>query len=149
MNRSIYPSIGAEKPGWIVQVGPPENLSLWRDPTWQFCDFRDLFGMVSSRDPNSKANRDLQRSGIKRSRIESPGSWFSFFSRVNQFRLSFKKILPVFFGIESLFHSQVLGLPLVDNFDKAKQLIRLSKVEGNPILQWGEVMGGGFVEWPW
>ena len=65
------------------------------------------------------------------------------FSRVNQFRLSFKKILPVVFGIESLFHSQVLGLPLVDNFDKAKQLIRLSKVEGNPILQGGRSGGKG------
>ena len=34
--------------------------------------FRALFGMVSLRDPNSKVvERDLQRSGIKRSRIES------------------------------------------------------------------------------
>ena len=40
---------------------------------WQFyvCD---LFGMaVSSRDPNSRVVGDLPRSGIKRSRIESPG----------------------------------------------------------------------------
>ena len=27
--------------------------------TWQFCD-RDLFGMVSSRDPNSRVVGDLQ-----------------------------------------------------------------------------------------
>ena len=40
---------------------------------WQFyvCD---LFGMaVSSGDPNSRVVGDLPRSGIKRSRIESPG----------------------------------------------------------------------------
>ena len=34
-----------------------------------FCDF---FGMVSSRDPFN----DLQRLGIKRSRMESPGWYF-------------------------------------------------------------------------
>ena len=34
---------------------------------------RDLLGMVTSRDPKSKAIGDLQRSGIKRSRLESPG----------------------------------------------------------------------------
>ena len=33
----------------------------------------DLLGMVSSSDPKSKANRDLQRSGMKGSRLESPG----------------------------------------------------------------------------
>ena len=33
----------------------------------------DLFGMLSSRDPNSRVVSDLQRSGIKRSRIELPG----------------------------------------------------------------------------
>ena len=33
---------------------------------WQFCE-RDLFGMVSSRDPfQGESNRDLQRSGIQR-----------------------------------------------------------------------------------
>ena len=34
---------------------------------------RDLLGMVTSRDPKSKAIGDLQCSGIKRSRLESPG----------------------------------------------------------------------------
>ena len=35
----------------------------------------DLFGMVSLPDPNSMANRDLQRLGIKKMlRLESPGS---------------------------------------------------------------------------
>ena len=36
----------------------------------------DLFGMVSSRDPFKGWIRDLQRSGIKWSRLESPGRYW-------------------------------------------------------------------------
>ena len=44
---------------------------FWLAPQPLGDSIRDIFGMVSSRDPKSMANRDLQRVGIKRSQIES------------------------------------------------------------------------------
>ena len=52
---------GLQKPPTSVQTP-----FIFLGYTWQFC-WCPFFGMVSSRDPNSKANRDRQRSGIKRS----------------------------------------------------------------------------------
>ena len=46
-----------------------------------------LFGMVSSRDPFKGDDSDLQRTGIKRSRLESPGSqYICFFEGSNPIR---------------------------------------------------------------
>ena len=45
--------------------------------TWQFCD-RDLFGIVKTRPELKGWKRDLQRLGMKRSRLESPGYGFLF-----------------------------------------------------------------------
>ena len=42
--------------------------------SWQFC-WRPFWGSEKS-DPKSKANRDLQRSQIERSRLESPGLYY-------------------------------------------------------------------------
>ena len=43
--------------------------------SWQFCEKVTFFGggMVSSGDPNSMANRDLQILGLKGHEFESPG----------------------------------------------------------------------------
>ena len=50
------------------------SQGFWSLLTWQFRD-RDLFWDGEwKRDPKEKVVGDLQRSGIKRSRIESPGN---------------------------------------------------------------------------
>ena len=55
-------------------------------PPWQFCENVTFFGMVSENVTRTqKRNRDLQGLGIKRSRLESPGPFFSlvFFAHSN------------------------------------------------------------------
>ena len=44
---------------WFPGKNHTEGIYESLPTTWQFCK-RDLFGMVSSRHPNSKVNRDLQ-----------------------------------------------------------------------------------------
>ncbi len=59
---------------WTAHL--PKKSAKYEGFTWQFREFVTLFGMVSSqRDPKSKAKlSDLQRTGTKRSRLESPGT---------------------------------------------------------------------------
>ena len=70
------------------------SQGFWSLLTWQFRD-RDLFWDGEwKRDPKGKVVGDLQRSGIKRSRIESPGnermfvdSWFLLLLATKMFTL--------------------------------------------------------------
>ena len=82
-------------------------------PLWQFCWWPFLgwwvhvtnwvcdpfCGMARKRDPNSKVVGDLQRLGIKRSRIESPGWRFFFVSTLGVWRVS---LFPFFLKGEQI-----------------------------------------------